>query len=184
MKAFFARNWMFAAIAAAVALIVHAATLVELPGAVMANTLETLTATTGYNTIRHAGRADAESRKIVRPSPDLLYSVCPFDLDRANGALRVHAVVPSGTYWSVSVFDAYTNNIFIENNRQARVGKVDFVVVGPKSGLIDDGRGRPQVYSPTTKGVVLFRTLIDDEARLPEIDAARRLAGCEPDGGM
>jgi uncharacterized membrane protein len=188
MNAFFEKNWMFIAIAVALALVVHAVTLVDLPEAVMARALDDLSHGRGYNTIRHADRADANSRRIVRPSPDLFYSVCPFDLDQAHGALRVHADVPPGTYWSVSVFDAYTDNVFIENNRQATGGKVDFVIVGPKSGLIDGGKAHApqQVYSPTTKGLVLFRTLIDDEANLPEIDAARRQATCAPyaDGGM
>ncbi|MBU6297228.1 MAG: DUF1254 domain-containing protein [Alphaproteobacteria bacterium] len=188
MNGFFERNWMYVAIAAALALAVHAATLVGLPDAAMARALDMLAADGGYNTLTHAPRADANSRKIVRPSPDLLYSACPFDLDKAHGALRVYARVPRGTYWSVSVFDAHTDNIFVENNRQARGGKVDFVIVGPKSGLIDGGAAHapPQVYSPTTKGLVLFRTLIDDEANLPGIDAARRQASCGTysDGGM
>jgi uncharacterized membrane protein len=35
------------------------------------------------------------------------------------------------------------------------------------------------ISAPSTKGLVLFRTLINDDARLAEIDAQRREARCE-----
>ena len=35
------------------------------------------------------------------------------------------------TYWSVSVFDADTDNIYVLNDRQAKNGSVDFVLTGP-----------------------------------------------------
>ena len=35
------------------------------------------------------------------------------------------------------------------------------------------------VVAPTNKGIVLVRTLIDDETHFAEIDAARRHAACE-----
>jgi uncharacterized membrane protein len=34
------------------------------------------------------------------------------------------------------------------------------------------------VSAPTSRGIVLFRTLINDDARLAEIDQQRREAGC------
>jgi uncharacterized membrane protein len=36
------------------------------------------------------------------------------------------------------------------------------------------------VRAPAARGLVLVRTLIDDEKRLGRIDAARRHAACEP----
>ena len=178
MRAFFARNWIFFAAAAAIALSVHAATLFALPHFVMAQATKKIVRDGAYNVVHHIARADEHSRVVVRPSPDLLYSICPFDLSK--GALRVQADVPPGTYWSVSVFDADTNNIFVENDRQAKDGKVDFVVLAPITGRSVTTFVVPQhiVFSPTVTGLVLFRTLINDESRFAEIDAARRKATC------
>jgi len=36
------------------------------------------------------------------------------------------------------------------------------------------------VAAPTNRGIVLFRTLVNDEAQLAAIDAARHNAACEP----
>jgi uncharacterized membrane protein len=66
------------------------------------------------------------------------------------------------------------------NDRQAKTGGVDFLIIGPHTGLFEDAvaGALPQVYSPSDRGLVLFRTLIDDEAHVTAIDAARRRAGC------
>ena len=59
------------------------------------------------NTIFFNPPVDADSREVVRPSPDLLYSGCPFDL--SAGPLRVTAVMPD-TYYSISAFGDNTDN--------------------------------------------------------------------------
>jgi hypothetical protein len=38
----------------------------------------------------------------------------------------------------------------------------------------------PAVAAPTRRSIVLFRTLVNDEARLAGIDAARHNATCQP----
>jgi uncharacterized membrane protein len=176
------RNRGFIVTALVIAGAVHVASVAAIPHVVMRVALDRMTRTAGLNTMTHTARATAASHGVVRPSPDLLYSACPFDLDRAGGALRVHATAMPDTYWSVSGFDAQTNNIYVLNDRQAKSGSVDVVIVGPHTGLIDDARTNapPQVRSPTTRGLVLFRTLIDNDAHLAAIDAARRHASCEP----
>ena len=75
------------------------------------------------NTIRHDPRVSAQSRNVVRPSPDLLYSACGYDISRRP--LRVHAVIPKDTYWSVSMFAANTDNFFVINDRKARAPQID-----------------------------------------------------------
>ena len=62
--------------------------------------------------------ADENARAIVRPSPDLLYAGCAFDL--ADGPLRIQATVPRDTYWSLSMFAANTDNFFVVNDRAAK----------------------------------------------------------------
>jgi uncharacterized membrane protein len=38
----------------------------------------------------------------------------------------------------------------------------------------------PVVVTPTSRGIVLFRTLVNDEGHVAGIDAARHNAACEP----
>jgi uncharacterized membrane protein len=165
------RNWPWFALAIAVAVTAHLVSVRLLPHAVMGLVLAKVGP---MDSVRHGKRPDETSRAVVRPSPDLLYSTCPYDL--ADGPLRVTAPVPAGTYWSVSAFDADTNNFFVENDRQAGA-KVDFLLVQAADGH-KLPKGVAVVVSPSRRGLVLFRTLIDDEARLPEIDRVRREAKC------
>ena len=148
-----------------VAVVVHIASVSHLPTAVMHMALHRMGS---VNTIHHQPRVTAKSRSVVRPSPDLLYSSCVYDLNA--GPLRVETHGMPRTYWSISLFDAETNNFYVLNDRQAKSGDAALTIVPPgaKGGIV----------SPTLKGVVLIRTLIDDERRLPGIDAARRRATC------
>ena len=90
-----------------IAAIVHVASLRLLPRLIMLHTMSAI-ARSGANTILHPPRSSASSRRVVRPSPDLLYSICVYDLRAADGAVRVSIHDMPDTYWSVSVFDADT----------------------------------------------------------------------------
>jgi uncharacterized membrane protein len=177
MMGWLKRGWPFIVATIAIAALVHMGSVLTIPRLVMWRATGLMARNTGFNTMSHTVRATWQSRTIVRPSPDLLYSSCPYDLSAAGAALHVHASGMPDTYWSVSVFDASTDNIYVLNDRQAKNGSVDFVLVGPNTGILNDGPR--QVWSPTTHGVVLFRTLVDDETRFAEIDAGRKHAACE-----
>ncbi len=173
--------WVVATLVLAAA--VHIATVWYLPHFVMNRALAKMGAP---NMVHHGVRVTAASRGIVRPSPDLLYSTCPFDLSK--GPLLVTARVPTGTYWSVSLFDANTNNFFVLNDRQAK-GAVELIVTPPKvekigtMSIVDPGAPpiMPNIVpSPTMRGLVLFRTLINDETKFAAIDKTRRQANCGP----
>jgi uncharacterized membrane protein len=175
----FAREWGVWILATfVVAAIVHVGSVYAVPSLIMHRALAMMTRNADFNTLRFSARPTSESRAIVRPSPDLLYSACPYDLAKANGALRVQATVPPGTYWSVSAFDAQTNNFYVRNDRQTPSGAVDFLIIAP--GAYIQNNRLPVVVSPSNRGLVLFRTLINDEARLADIDNARRRASCAP----
>lgn len=167
------RRWAFwIVITLAVAGVVHYVTLVRTPGFIMNKVMMRMGE---VNHIHHQGRVTDKSRGVVRPAPDLLYSVCPFDL--SHGALHVTGKVPPGTYWSVSIFDADTNNFYVKNDKQAK-GSVDLLVTTPAQD-VRRPEGAAEVISPSAKGLVLFRTLINDEKNFAAIDAVRRTANCE-----
>ena len=173
-----ARNWTWIAGTLLIAAVVHVVSLLLLPRLIMIRTMAAMSRIAADNTIFYPPRPTAKARGVVRPSPDLLYSVCVYDLDAAGGILRISTYNMPNTYWSVSVFDADTNNFYALNDRQAKTGAADFLLAA-KGASITAGKP-PVIATPTSRGIVLFRTLVNDERRLSEIDAARHNANCAP----
>jgi uncharacterized membrane protein len=172
MRARARAGWI--ALTLVVAALVHVASLYALPYIAMDRTLSILG---DRNTMHHLARADANSHMVVRPSPDLLYSACPYDLSK--GPLEVHATVPHDTYWSISAFDDDTNNWYVLDDRQTEHSKLDLVVQAPDRDKDVAATGhRLVVTSPTRRGLLLIRTLINDEDRFAAVDRVRRLATC------
>ncbi len=166
--------WIAATLA--IALVVHYATLYAIPRRIMALTLKRMGAP---NTMRFGNRPTAASRGVVRPSPDILYAACPFDLSAAP--LRVTASVPHSTYWSISAFDSATNNFFVRNDRQVTGGSFELLLMrhGQAMPSLDNFPDRSIVFSPSKRGLILIRTVIDDDNNLPALEALVRQARCE-----
>jgi uncharacterized membrane protein len=122
----------------------------------------------------------------VRPSPELLYSICWYDVSRFP--VRITSGAPPGTYWSVAVYRDNTDNFYVVNDTATQGAKADFILYG--SAQIEGGKGPFEsqyghlgvlvVQSPSSTGLVLIRTLINDESKLPVIDGERRQATCAP----
>ena len=171
------REWMlWIGATLAVAALVHMGTIHELPRLIMARTLARL----GQPSRMYFGKRPNEtSRRVVRPSPDLLYAACPFDLSK--GPLRVTARVPHSTYWSVSAFDDATNNFFVRNDQQIVGNSIEIIALRPGMALpaLDHAPGRIILFAPTEKGLFLFRYLVNDEKHLAALDAIRHHASCE-----
>jgi len=151
-------------------------TLVQTPRALMAAATHRIAnAGSGFNTMTAAPLATSDSRMIVRPSPDLAYSSCPFDLSK--GPVLVDVAAVPAPYWSLSVFDARTDVAFVRNNVQANGNPIRVALLGEKGGQAPPG------YEPVPvkgdKGIALIRILIDDRARFPQIDAARQASSCK-----
>jgi len=161
----------------ALAAAVHWATVAFAPELIMSRVMSGMGGR-GINAIRHVERATAASRKVVKPSPDLLYSTCVFDVTRAP--LKVTTAAPEDTYWSVAFYAANTDNFFTLNDTTAGGKPATIILVGQGQALDPQPEGTLIVSAPTTKGLVLFRTLIDNDAREPELDRLRRDAKCEP----
>ena len=174
------RNWGWIVATLIVAAAVHIASVFYLPHIIMWRAMKGISGAAGVNRMAYGKRPTAASRGVVRPSPDLLYASCVFDLSKTGG-LWVQAHDMPDTYWSISVFDADTNNFDVINDRQAKGGRVQFLVVGP-------GWDKPMpftvVHAPTMRGLVLVRTLINDERKLAAIDAARRHVTCAAYGSI
>ncbi len=115
----------------------------------------------------------AENQTIVRPSPDLSYSLCVFDVSQGPVLVRVEPV--PGRYWSVSIFDARTDVAAVRSDRDTG-GKPAMLA------LVKTGQIAPVGYDPVRvnydKGIVLIRILLADKAEFAAIDALRRKSFC------
>lgn len=128
---------------------------------------------------------DETSRRIVMPSPDLLYATCAIDV--RERPLRVRAD-PRGaghnSYWSIALYAANSDNFYVHNDRQAGTQPVDLLIVPAGSALSASTQvpaGAAVVHSPSTRGLLLMRVLVADYAREAAVlEAARRTLRCEP----
>lgn len=149
--------------------------LMAVPRGLMVVAVRRIAALGGINEMLHGPLVTAQSRAIVRPSPDLLYSSCPFDL--SGGPVLVDAEPVPAPYWSLSVFDAATNVAFVRNNIQSGGQPI-------KIAIARDGQPVPAGYQavrvPGAGGVALIRILIDRSGPIDAIDKARRLSSCKP----
>ncbi len=149
------------------------ATLAVTPQALMTLAVRRVAGIGGYNHMLHAPIVTAKARTIVRPSPDLLYSSCPFDL--SGGPVLVDVAPVVAPYWSLSIFDDQTNAAFVRNNIDAK-GQGLRVAIALAGQRVPAGYQAVRVTG--NRGIALIRILIDRGAPIAAIDRARRATRC------
>lgn len=168
------RGWVGWCLAvAAGAAVVHAAAVWAVPRVITKVALDRISvAASGANVFLHAPRAMAEVRTIVRPSPDLAYSVCVADV--GGGPVKVFAPV-SEPYTSVSVFAANSDNLLALNDRETGGKPIELTIAGPGQPVPEGGA---VVRLPSDRAIVLVRRVIRNDAHFGELEAIRRQARC------
>jgi len=126
------------------------------------------------NQFAFGSRTTQNSRTVVRPSPDLAYATCVYDL--SDGPLLIEAAPsPEQGYVSLSVFAANTDNIAVFDTSQSPDG-IRFV-------LAKEGQATPTgvkvVISPSSRGIVLDRRLAPNAELFAAADQARRSDKCQ-----
>ena len=126
------------------------------------------------NQFAFGSRTTQNSRNVVRPSPDLAYATCAYDL--SNGPLLIEAAPsPNQGYVSISVFAANTDNIAVFDTRQSPEGL--------RCVLAREGQATPAgtkvVISPSVRGIVLDRRLAPNAELFAAADQARRGDKCQ-----
>lgn len=120
-------------------------------------------------------RTTQNSRRVVRPSPDLAYSSCVYDL--SGGPIVVSAAPsPNKGYLSISVFAANTDNIGVYDSLRSPQG-IRFILAREGQKVPS---GVPVLRSPSAKGIILDRRLAPNAALFGEVDLARRADRCGP----
>lgn len=168
------RKWLFPALVAIImAIAAYQATLLATPYALMYAALQKIGDRTQPNRFAFSPMPTADNQPIVRPSPDLSYSTCVFDL--SNGPVLVDVPPVPGRYWSVSIFDARTDVAAVRSDRDTQ-GKP------ARLALVKKGQMVPKGYEPVVvkydRGLALIRILLASADEFPVIDAIRRKSTC------
>lgn len=172
------KRWIGFAIAAALAGVGgYYGTLHAAPAFLMNKALDRITIGSPWNHFTHAPQVNARAQSVVRPSPDLLYSICPFDL--SAGPLEVTAEPIPGRYSSISVFDSQTNVAFVRNDEQM-AGRPMRVVLALAGQTVPASVQVVRLAAP--RGVALQRVLLADPAEAATVDPLRRRATCRTVG--
>ena len=154
----------------------HVATVIAAPRAIMHVAMSRLSEQ-GHliNAFRFSSRVDAHARWVVRPSPDLAYASCVYDLSR--GPILVSAA-PSADhgYVSISVFAANTDNIALFDTLTRPQG-IRFALALPEQTV---PQGVAVVRATTARGIILDRRLAPDAAAFAAADRARQSDTCAP----
>jgi len=114
--------------------------------------------------------ADATSRRVVMPNPDLLYGLCVLDLER--GPVIVRADPKLSTYWSIALYSSNSDNFFVLNDREAGQLPVELRI----STTPDQPKA---IVAPSKKVLLLMRVLVPDRTQgMDALEAARSSLRC------
>lgn len=176
-----AGSWQRVAGLLALAAAVHVAAVWALPRLIMARLAATASAAEKSGTYLPP-MTDHTQRRIVMPSPDLLYATCAFDVGERPLSIRVD---PRGAghqgYWSIALYASNSDNFHVLNDRQAGDAPVHLVLRSAAPAGTAAIPGEASVTSPSRRGLLLMRLLVGDPARdLAAAEAARRTLRCEP----
>jgi uncharacterized membrane protein len=160
----------------------HAAAVWLVPRVIVHIFMSRAGAQMGVNHANELPLPTDKSRAVVRPSPDLLYAACLYDIGAQP--LLLESDLPD-TYWSLSLFAANSDNFFAVNDQQAKTRHPRFVLAldAKPAGLPVALADVPVIVAPSSKGVVLFRNLVLDPAAMTGAQAAQHSAGCTPIAG-
>jgi uncharacterized membrane protein len=160
---------------AVVALASHLGSAWIAPRYIMSRTMDAIAGEFGRNVFIERPLADATSRSVVRPSPDLMYSLCVLDL--AKGPVHVRAPA-SAPYSSLSVFAASTDNVFVQNDRALAGTERDFDVWIAREGQ-PVPQGATVARLPSARGIALVRRVVADPGQQKSLESLRHEARCE-----
>ncbi len=105
------------------------------------------------NEIKHFDIPSDQSRNVVMPNPDFLYSTIFYDLSEKN--LNINANMPDSTYWSISFYKPNTINWFVKNNQEFVTNNLDLTLT------FNDSESENVIKSPVKKGFMIIRILVE-----------------------
>ena len=168
------RRWIGPVVTALlIAVVAHAAIILAAPSFIMSRAMAMLEE---RGIMQHAftltPRVTPETQRVVRPSPDLAYSICLFDMDDAPDGLDVRMAAYDG-YSSLSFFARSTDNFrTIRGRGHAR----RLTLLPPGMPAKNDA----ELTAPSTRGIILIRRLAPTPADYARVVATTSADICTP----
>lgn len=167
-----------------IAVLTHIAGIYAVPSLVMSKILNSFSsdpsAATPEQRVTRPPITDAEARRVVMPSPDLLYTTCRFDVSRQP--VRISGAFTYDRYWSLALYGARTDMFYVTNDKQQNGAPVDLLLVSAKGDASPKSvpEGVRVIIAPTDHGMMLMRMLVGyDEASRAKALAARQTVDCK-----
>lgn len=147
-------------LAALLALSVHVLVVLFIPRLIMNRVIDTVA---GENARPYLPPPiDHTHRRVVMPSPDLLYAVCAYDL--ADGPLHIKLQGSYPRYWSIALYNSNSDNFLTISSDTVGERGVDVTIDEPQS---------------TRQGLLLMRIMTGANPQwLAEADAFRNRLIC------
>jgi uncharacterized membrane protein len=150
-----------------------------IPRAITAVFLRRIAAQAGYNQVVLSPLPTDKSRDVVKPSPDLLYALCIFDI--SAGPVRISAR-PSPGYWSIALYARNSDNFFHLNDLEVKDGRVDLILADASQSAELKTRYPDAIHiqPASTVGLMLARSLVLDPDDIKTVIDARSSTSCAP----
>jgi uncharacterized membrane protein len=123
--------------------------------------------------------ADHTARRIVMPSPDLLYATCSLDI--SERPRQITAKIDYPRYWSIALYADNSDNFMVRNDREHGARALRWLIVS-KDGRypVPSVKDVEIIEAPGAKVLLLMRILLpEDSAGRAAAEAARRTLRCE-----
>jgi uncharacterized membrane protein len=161
------------------AVALHVLVIWLIPRAITAVFLRRTAAQAGYNQVILPPLSTEKSRNVVKPSPDLLYALCIFDI--RTGPVRISAR-PSPGYWSIALYARNSDNFFHLNDLEMKSDRVELILSAADQGAGLKARYPDAilVHPASTVGLMLTRSLVLDPDNINTVIEARSSTHCAP----
>jgi uncharacterized membrane protein len=163
-----------------VAAAAHALTVWALPRVIMAEVLRVTRVEGSANAdgVLRPPPADHTARRIVMPSPDLLYATC--SLDVRDRPAQITANINYQRYWSIALYADNSDNFMVRNDREHGARALRWLIVSKDARYpIPAPRDVEIIEAPGTKVLLLMRMLLpEDSADRAGAEAARDSLRC------
>lgn len=164
-----------------VAAAAHALTVWALPRLIMAEVLRVTRAEGSASSggVLRPPPADHTARRIVMPSPDLLYATCSLELSEQPA--RISANIDYPRYWSIALYAENSDNFMVRNDREQGARDLSWLVVAKDAKYpVTPTQGVEIIEAPGSRVLLLLRILLpEDEAGRAAADAARQTLRCD-----
>jgi uncharacterized membrane protein len=129
------------------------------------------------NMFIHTGTPSPEFRNVPKPDPNLLYSLCVYDISKHP--VRITAPIPDCSSWSVACYAANSTNFYATNDLKEKDRDFSLTIAGKKHR--DRINGRPGVVlAPSDTGMVIIRISIMGHKHPDDLVGIQKQAACAP----